>query len=48
MLPAFIAPSLTLPVLGGDPALGTWQSVVVVDSNVDNRDRRLRLSFLAG
>jgi secondary thiamine-phosphate synthase enzyme len=48
VLPAFIAPSLTLPVLDGAPALGTWQSVVVVDSNVDNRDRQLRLSFLAG
>lgn len=48
VLPAFIAPSLTLPVLAGAPALGTWQSVVVVDSNVDNRDRQLRLSFLAG
>ncbi|PSL01527.1 secondary thiamine-phosphate synthase enzyme [Haloactinopolyspora alba] len=48
VLPAFIAPSLSLPVIDGEPALGTWQSVVVVDSNVDNRHRRLRLSFLPG
>ena len=48
VLPAFIAPSLSLPVLDGEPAMGTWQSVVVVDSNVDNHHRRLRLSFLPG
>lgn len=48
VLPAFVAPSLVVPVLGGAPALGTWQSVVVVDSNVDNRTRTLRLSFLPG
>jgi len=46
VLPAFVAPSLVLPVFGGRPALGTWQSVVVVDSNVDNRVRTVRLSFL--
>jgi secondary thiamine-phosphate synthase enzyme len=48
VLPAFVAPSVTLPVLGGRPALGTWQSVVLVDSNVDNPERRVRLSFVAG
>ena len=48
VLPAVVAPSLTLPVFGGQAALGTWQSVVVVDSNVDNSTRTLRLSFLAG
>ena len=48
VLPVFVAPSVTLPVHAGRPVLGTWQSVVVVDSNVDNRDRRLVLSFLAG
>ena len=48
VLPAFVSPSLTLPVLDGSVALGTWQSVVVVDTNVDNRSRRLRLSFLPG
>ncbi|HEY0360465.1 MAG TPA: YjbQ family protein [Mycobacteriales bacterium] len=48
VLPAFVSPSLTLPVLGGAPQLGTWQSVVLVDSNVDNRSRQVRLSFLVG
>jgi secondary thiamine-phosphate synthase enzyme len=48
VLPAFVAPSLTLPVVDGRPLLGTWQSVVVVDSNADNPERRLVLSFLPG
>ncbi len=48
VLPAFVSPSMTLPVAGGELALGTWQSVVVVDSNVDNRSRHIRVSFLAG
>ncbi len=48
VLPALISPSLTLPVDGGVVALGTWQAIVVVDANVDNPYRRLRLSFLAG
>ncbi|NED94948.1 YjbQ family protein [Phytoactinopolyspora alkaliphila] len=47
VLPAFVAPSISIPVLDGEPALGTWQSVVVVDSNTDNQQRTLRLSFLA-
>jgi secondary thiamine-phosphate synthase enzyme len=48
LLPAIVSPSLVLPVLDGRPALGTWQSVVLVDTNRDNHDRRARLSFLAG
>ena len=48
VLPAFVAPSITVPVLGGRPTLGTWQSVVLVDTNVDNAERSVRLSFLAG
>jgi thiamine phosphate synthase YjbQ (UPF0047 family) len=48
VLPAFLAPSLGLPVLGGELQLGTWQSVVLVDTNVDNRSRQVRLSFLPG
>jgi secondary thiamine-phosphate synthase enzyme len=48
VLPAFVGPSLTVPVLDGRPALGTWQSVVLVDSNGDNPLRRVRLSFLPG
>jgi len=48
VLPAFVAPSMTVPVLAGEPALGTWQSVVLVDSNGDNPRRTVRLSFLPG
>jgi secondary thiamine-phosphate synthase enzyme len=48
VLPAFITPSLTLPVLNSQPALGTWQSVVLIDPNADNPERKLRLSFLSG
>jgi thiamine phosphate synthase YjbQ (UPF0047 family) len=45
-MPALVAPSVTLPVLAGQVALGTWQSVALVDLNVDNPDREVRLSFL--
>ena len=48
VLPALVAPSVTVPVVGGRMALGTWQSVVLVDPNVDNRRRRVRLSLLEG
>jgi secondary thiamine-phosphate synthase enzyme len=48
LLPVFVSPSLVLPVVGGRPALGTWQRVVLVDPNRDNADRQVRLSFLAG
>lgn len=48
VMPAFISPSITVPVLDGRPALGTWQSIVLVDTNVDNPDRQVRLSFLPG
>jgi secondary thiamine-phosphate synthase enzyme len=46
VLPALVAPFATLPVIGGRLALGTWQSVALVDLNVDNPDRHIRLSFL--
>ena len=48
VLPAFISPSVVIPVEDGRMTLGTWQSIVVVDTNVDNPSRRVRLSFLAG
>ncbi len=48
VLPAFVSPSLSVPVVDGRPALGTWQSVVLVDLNSDNPRRRVRLSFLSG
>ncbi len=46
VLPAFLAPYTVLPVVAGSLALGTWQSVVLVDLNVDNPDRSVRLSLL--
>ncbi len=46
--PALVPPYATVPVEGGRLALGTWQSVCLVDLNVDNPDREVRLSFLAG
>ncbi|HEY9418303.1 MAG TPA: secondary thiamine-phosphate synthase enzyme YjbQ [Pseudonocardia sp.] len=48
VLPALIAPSMSVPVLDGRPAWGTWQSLCLVDTNRDNPVRRVRLSFLAG
>jgi secondary thiamine-phosphate synthase enzyme len=48
LLPVFVAPSLVLPVEDGRLLLGTWQSVVVIDPNLDNDIRRVRLSFVAG
>ena len=46
VLPALIAPHATLPVIGGRLDLGTWQSIVLVDTNRDNPDRQVRLTFL--
>jgi thiamine phosphate synthase YjbQ (UPF0047 family) len=46
-MPALIAPYVTIPVIGGAMALGTWQSVALIDLNVDNPNREVRLSFLA-
>ena len=48
VLPALVAPSVTVPVLEGRMQLGTWQSIVLVDPNSDNPHRQVRLSFLAG
>jgi secondary thiamine-phosphate synthase enzyme len=48
VLPLFVSPSLTLPVVDGRLTLGTWQSVVVVDPNVDNAQRYVHASFVAG
>ena len=48
VLPAFVAPSLMIPVIGGRLSLGTWQSVVFVDPNRDNPERNVRLSFVPG
>lgn len=48
VVPAFVSPSITIPVEKGRMTLGTWQSIVVVDTNVDNPNRRVRVSFLSG
>jgi len=48
VIPGLVSPSVTIPVLNGRMALGTWQSVVLFDPNADNPVRKLRLSFLAG
>jgi secondary thiamine-phosphate synthase enzyme len=46
--PLLASPSLTVPVIGGRMALGTWQSICLLDPNADNASRTVRLSFLAG
>lgn len=46
LLPAFISPSMTIPVMDGDLVLGTWQSIVFVDTNRDNPNRTVRLTFV--
>jgi secondary thiamine-phosphate synthase enzyme len=46
VLPAFLPPYATVPVLDGRLALGTWQSICLVDTNRDNPTRQVRLSFL--
>lgn len=47
VMPAFVPPYATIPVIGGRLALGTWQSIALVDLNVDNPERQVRLSFLS-
>jgi secondary thiamine-phosphate synthase enzyme len=47
LLPAFLAPTVTLPVVDGEITLGTWQSIVLVDLNKDNPQRNVRLTFIA-
>ena len=48
VLPAFVPPHATVPVLEGRLMLGTWQRICLVDTNVDNPQRQVRLSFLPG
>ena len=48
ILPALLPPYASVPVLDGRLALGTWQSICLVDTNVDNPVRRVRLSLLSG
>jgi secondary thiamine-phosphate synthase enzyme len=48
VMPALVPPYCSVPVLDGRLALGTWQSICLVDLNVDNADRDVRFSFLTG
>ena len=48
VLPAWLPPYASLPVLNGRIALGTWQSICLVDTNGDNPVRQVRFSFLEG
>ncbi|RNM14206.1 secondary thiamine-phosphate synthase enzyme YjbQ [Nocardioides pocheonensis] len=48
VMPALVPPYATVPVVGGRLLLGTWQSICLVDLNVDNSEREVRFSFLAG
>ena len=48
VLPLLVSPSLAVPVIGGELALGTWQSIALLDPNADNTERTVLLSFLAG
>ena len=47
VMPAIVPPYATIPVVAGGLTLGTWQSICLVDLNVDNAEREVRLSFLA-
>ena len=48
VLPGIVSPSTVVPVLEGSLALGTWQSIVLIDTNADNPERRVRFTFLPG
>jgi secondary thiamine-phosphate synthase enzyme len=48
VMPALVPPYATVPVDDGELALGTWQSICLVDLNVDNAERSVRLDFLSG
>ena len=48
VLPLLVAPSLTVPVVGGEMTLGTWQSIALLDPNPDNDRRTVRLTFVSG
>jgi secondary thiamine-phosphate synthase enzyme len=48
VLPLLVAPSMSVPVVGGRPLLGTWQSIALLDPNPDNAQRRVLLTFWRG
>lgn len=48
VMPALVPPYATVPVIDGRLGLGTWQSICLVDLNVDNPDRSVRFSLIPG
>jgi secondary thiamine-phosphate synthase enzyme len=48
VMPALVPPHASIPVVDGMLALGTWQRIALVDLNIDNPSRSVRLSFLSG
>jgi secondary thiamine-phosphate synthase enzyme len=48
VMPALVPPYASVPVIDGRLLLGTWQSICLVDLNVDNTEREVRFSFLVG
>jgi secondary thiamine-phosphate synthase enzyme len=48
VLPLLVPPSVSVPVVVGRLALGTWQSIALLDPNPDNATRRVRLMFISG
>ncbi len=48
VLPLLVPPSVVVPVVNGQLALGTWQSIALLDPNPDNATRTVLLSLLAG
>jgi secondary thiamine-phosphate synthase enzyme len=48
VLPLLVSPSVTIPVVEGRLALGTWQSIALLDPNADNDERSVLLTFLPG
>jgi thiamine phosphate synthase YjbQ (UPF0047 family) len=47
VLPLLVPSSISVPVANGELALGTWQSIALLDPNPDNATRRVILSFVA-
>jgi secondary thiamine-phosphate synthase enzyme len=43
---ALVGPSITVPFVGGEMTLGTWQQIVFVDFDTRPRDRRLVVQIL--
>lgn len=48
LLPVLVSPSLVLPLAEGEVALGTWQRVILVDTNRENNERQIMLGMLPG